>query len=287
MPTPEQIVATSVKLVTLPEIFTRVKRVVDDPDTTAIDLALVISADPAMTARVLRLINSAFWGFSRNIESLSRAVSLLGMIQVHDLVLATSVAQTFDGMRPQLMDVAKFWRGCVFRGLAATALARKIKLVDLGRVFTEGLISDIGHMVLFLNLPELAAQALEQTRERPWELAQAERALIGCDAAQVGGALADAWKLPACFGAAIRHLNDPHNAGSHAMEASLLHIAAALAQHQGAARDEPAWAAAITPFAWQSLALTADCLPEIRAEVETSLSATAQLFGASVAGSAA
>lgn len=286
MPTANEIVASSVKLVTLPAIFATVKKVVDDPDTTAMDLAKVILADPAMTARVLRLINSAFWGLSRKIDSLSRAISLLGMVQVHDMVLATSVVEAFDRVRPELMDVAKFWRGSVLRGLAATELARKGKLVDLGRVFTEGLMSDLGHMVLYTKLPELAAQAREQTRDRPWELAQAERALIGCDFTQVGGALTDSWNLPPCFGEAIRHQNDPQGAFAYALEASLLHIAALVAELPGTERENANLVARIAPFAWQTVALTPDCLPEVIANVESELSATARMFGLPVTGAA-
>lgn len=283
MPTAEQIVASQLKLVTLPAIFARVKQVVEDNNATAFDLAKVVSADPALTARVLKLINSAFWGFNGQIGSLSRAVSLLGMVQVHDLVLSTSVAEAFDGMRPGRMNVAKFWRCSVMRGIAATALAHRSALVDLGRVFSEGLLSDLGHMVLYLEVPELAARAMEQAREQPWTLAAVERELIGCDFAQVGGALTDAWKLPQCFGAAIRHQLDPQAAGDYALEASLLHIAASLAEGHG---TEPANAGAISriaPFAWQTLGLTPDCLPEILAQVEANLSATTQMFCARAA----
>ncbi len=284
MTTAEQMVASSVTLVTLPAIFVRVKRVVDDQTTTAIDLARVISADPAMTARVLKLINSAFWGFGSRIDSLSRAVSLLGMIHVHDLVLATSVLETFQRLRPEKMDVAKFWRGSLFRGLAATALARKSKLVDLGRVFVEALMSDLGHMVLYLKAPEFAAGAMQQTREQPWELARTERALIGCDFAQVGGELTDSWNLPPCFGETIRHQNDPQAAGEYALEASLLHIAAVLAELHASDCDTAALAARIAPSAWQIIGLSPDCLPEIILEVEANLSATTRLFGLPASG---
>ena len=279
MQSAEQIVASSVTLVTLPAIFTAVKKVVDDPDTTAMDLARVIFADPAMTARVLKLINSAFWGMNRQIDSLSRAVSLLGMLQVHDMVLSTSVVETFDRMRPDRMDVARFWRGSVFRGLAATALARKGKLVDLGRVFTEGLMSDLGHMVLYTKLPVLALQASDQTRDRPCELAPTEMALIGCDYAQVGAALTDLWQLPPCFGSAIRHQNDPEQAGSFALEAALLHIAGLLFELPAGARERAEQLARITPFAWRTIGLAADCVPEILAEVDANLLATARMFG--------
>lgn len=283
MPTAEQMVASSVTLVTLPAIFIRVKRVVDDQTTTATDLAKVISADPAMTARVLKLINSAFWGFSGRIDSVSRAVSLLGMIHVHDLVLATAVVEAFDRVRPEQMDMAKFWRGSVLRALAATALARRSKLADLGRVFTEALLSDLGHMVIYLKAPELAAQALLQTQEQPWELAEAERSLIGCDFAQVGGTLVDSWKLPECYGDAIRHQNAPQGAAAHALEASLLHVAGMLAALRGSETERAALVARIAPFAWQTIRLGPDCLPEIMYEVESNLSATAHMFGVPLA----
>jgi len=141
-------------------------------------------------------------------------------------------------------------------------------------------------MVLYLKVPELAVRAMEQTREQPWELARIERALIGCDFAQVGGELTDSWRLPPCFGEIIRHQNDPQGAGEYALEASLLHIAAMLAVLQGSERDKAALVARIEPSAWQIIGLSPDCLPEIIFDVETHLSATARLFGIPVSGAA-
>jgi HD-like signal output (HDOD) protein len=283
MQTAQEVVATSVNLVTLPAIFIQVKRVADDKNASVDDLARVISADPAMTARVLKLINSSFWGVSGKIESLSRAVSLLGMRPVHDLVLATSVVEAFDRLQPQLMDSTRFWQGSVFRALAATALARQSvaagKSVDLGRVFTQALMSDLGHMVMFIKMPELAAQALEETRHRPWALAQVERELIGCDFAQVGGALTDAWQLPLAFGEAIRHQSNPQAGGRHALEASLIHIAATLAELEGKLSESELLIAQIAPYAWEATGLDANCLPGIIPEVEINLMMTSQMFG--------
>lgn len=279
MPTAEQLVASSVNLVTPPVIFARVKQLVDDPDATTLDIAKAIATDPAMTARVLKLVNSAFWGVSGGVDSLPQAVSLLGMNPIHDLVLASSVIATFDGVRPELMDVTKFWRAGVFRSLAATALARRSARSDVGRVFTQALMSDLGHMVLYIKVPELTAQAKLQTRERPWERAQAERKLIGCDFAQVGAALTEAWKLPPTFGEAILHQNAPQQAGVHAVEASLLHIATLLAEGRTSEDGNVTFDALITPFAWTTLGLNPDCLGEVIFEVEADLSATAQMFG--------
>jgi HD-like signal output (HDOD) protein len=274
----DSLVAGSLDLLTLPDVFLKVKDVVEDPDTTARDLARVISADPATTARILRLVNSAFWGFSGRIESVSRAVALLGMFQVHDLVLATAVATTFQRIDPAKVDVAGFWSGSVYRGLAAAALARAGALVDVGRVFTEGLLSDIGHMVLFHKVPELAATAIERAAPQPWTTASIEHQLIGCDHAEVGGALADAWRLPACFGIAIRQQIAPGSGDAHGLEAALLHIGAMLAHGRSDTRIAAACVAQIDPSAWEITGLTPDCLPAVRAEVAANLSATEQLF---------
>lgn len=274
----DALVAGSIDLLTLPDVFMKVKAVVEDPDTTALHLSRVISADPAMTARVLKLVNSAFWGFSGRIESVSRAVSLLGMFQVHDLVLATSVATTFQRIDPKTVDLTAYWRGSVYRALAASELARAGKLVDLGRVFTEGLLSDIGHMVLFHKVPTLAAQAIECARAEPWSMAAFEREAIGCDHAQVGGALADAWRLPACFGTSIRRQLVPSAIGDHDLEAALLHIGAMLAHGRDDTRLASACVAHIDPAAWAITGLAPDCLPGVRAAVAANLTATEQLF---------
>ena len=277
MPTANEIVASGVKLVTLPGIYLRVKNVIDDPATSPHDLTKVIATDPGMTARVLRLVNSAFWGLGGQIESVSRAVTLLGMLHVHDVVLATSVGLAFKGVEPACMDVPRFWRQSVFRALAANALARKCELADLERVFVEGLLSDIGHMVLYQRVPDLAARALELAREQPDELPRLERELIGCDYAEVGGALVQAWNLAPCFHAVIRYQNEPALAADHALEAALVLIGAQLAACElgdGAAAKN----VRIPASAWQLTGLDERCIDDVLAETRAGLSAVIALF---------
>ena len=288
LPTAQEIVASSVKLVTVPGIYLRVKQVVDNPDTTPHDLTKVVSTDPAMTARVLRLVNSAFWGLGGKIESVSRAVSLLGMLHVHDVVLATSVALAFRGIKPARMDVPRFWRLSVFRALAANALARRCDLADLERLFVEGLLADIGHMVLYQRVPELAARALEHVRDQPDELPRAERELIGCDYAEVGAELCTAWNLPACFHTVIGKQNDPAAAGDRALEAALVLIASQLAAREMRTGDA-ARNVRIPASAWQFAGLDESCLAEVLQETRDGLSALIALFdfGPSALGSGA
>jgi HD-like signal output (HDOD) protein len=275
--TANDLVSAGVKLVTLPGIYLQVKRVIDDPETSPQDLTRVLTTDPGMSARVLRLVNSAFWGFGGQIETVSRAVTLLGMLHVHDIVLATSVAVAFKGITPVRMDVPRFWRHSVFRALAANALARKAELSDMERVFVEGLLSDIGHMVLFQRVPELAAQALELARDKPAELPRLERELIGCDYAEVGSALVQAWGLAPCFPIVIAHQHDPEMAGEHAFEAALVQIAGALALQEFGA-GPAAKNVQIPASAWQLTGLDEGCVSQILDETRSGLSTVISMF---------
>lgn len=275
----EQLVAASINLVTLPAIYLRVKRVLDDKDANVSDLAKVISVDPALTARVLKLINSSFFGLSGTVDSLDRALSLLGMRPVHDLVLATAVVDAFDRVRPELMDTARFWQASVYRALAAKTLARLCGQGDSGRVFTQALMSDLGHMVLFIKEPVVTAAALKECHNKPWALAATERELLGCDFADVGAALAQVWQLPSSFVHSIRHQNQPEKAGAFTRDASLLQVAGVLSCLDAKLADSAEHIAHISPFVWKTLGLDAACLADVVPEVEINLMSTAQMFG--------
>ena len=97
-------------LTTLPDLYVRVKNVIDDPNASHKDLADVLSIDPVISARLLRVANSAFYGLPSQIATISRAVNLLGTQQVHDLVLATAVIQTLEDSFPPALRPSVFWR---------------------------------------------------------------------------------------------------------------------------------------------------------------------------------
>jgi HD-like signal output (HDOD) protein len=207
--TAQELALRTTELVTLPAIYHRVKEVFDDPEGSVLDLAKVVVADPGITMRVLRVVNSVFYGFPGKVETMSRAVSVLGMQQVHDIVLATTVTAVFSGMRPERMDVTRFWRASAMRGLLSRAAAKSCGLLDAERLFVGGLLADIGHMVMYMHAPKQAEQALVESRTTGVAPEVIERELIGCDYAQVGEALLRAWQLPTSFAVAIGAQLDP------------------------------------------------------------------------------
>ena len=158
MPTALEIVTDIDRLASMPAVYHRVKQVIDDPNGSMGRLAEAMATDPAMTARILRIVNSPYYGYPGHIDTISRALSILGMQQVHDLVLAWAISATFVGIRPALMSMDSYWRNSVARAVAARQLAKRARFVNTERLFVEGLLSNIGHLVMYFRAPELAAR---------------------------------------------------------------------------------------------------------------------------------
>lgn len=233
----QELVAYVDRLATLPDVYLKVRAALDDPDVSIAEVADVIATDPSLTAALLRLANSAFYGYARKIESIQRAVSLIGLEQVHDLVLATSVTAMFAGIRPQRMDMARFWRDSVRRGMLAREVARSVRGISPERLFVSGLLADAGHLVMYVAVPDLMALVLDTPPGDGDTLPDVERRIIGCDFAEVGAALTAKWQLPVTFGVLIGSQLQPEAAGDSAPSAALLNLISAVAGQAGGANE--------------------------------------------------
>lgn len=247
------------RLVTLPAIYFQIKRVIESPNSSIIDIARTISTDAALTARLLKIVNSPLYSQSRPVETVSRAVSMLGMNQIHDLSLAACLASAFKSIPPSRMDMAKYWRNSLRRAVAARDLARTCGVMDRERLFVQGLLSDVGHMVMYLRIPEAAAEMLDLaiSGKRPLYIIERER--LDCDWGQVGAALLKAWGLPPGIHEAIAGHADPKAYQPHALESALLHLVSASiwAEEFGLDID-----GLIVPDAWSITGLSREQLAE-------------------------
>lgn len=256
----EELVNMSSSMLSLPDVYLQVKGVIDNPESTMADLSRVISIDPGMTAIVLKLVNSAFYGMPRKVETISRAVGILGMQPLHDLVLAISVTKTFSGLSQQVMTMKTFWANSFFSGLAARELARKCFLVDSERMFVEGLLRDLGHLLLYQHLPEQAEEAIKIAANTGEPIQTTEQNLIGFDYTQVGKALIDAWQLPRNIGEAIRHQHHPSGTPDYQFEAALLNIAGALTEGFQSPNGQGIWKALVALESWTLTGLDEDSI---------------------------
>jgi HD-like signal output (HDOD) protein len=182
------------------------------------------------------------------------------MQPLHDLVLAASITKTFSGLSQQVMTMKTFWANSFFSGLAARELARKCFLVDSERMFVEGLLRDLGHLLLYQHLPEQAEEAIKIAANTGEPIQTTEQNLIGFDYTQVGKALIDAWQLPRNIGEAIRHQHHPSGTPDYQFEAALLNIAGALTEGFQSPNGQGIWKALVAPESWTLTGLDEDSI---------------------------
>ncbi len=219
-------------LVSLPEVALRVNEMVDDPDCSVQALGKVISQDPALTMRLLGIANSPFYGLARQVENVAQALTLLGLQQVRNLVLASAVSSVFERIPQELITLKDFWRHSLFCGLVAQALGERGDS-RFSTLFTAGLLHDVGQLILFHRYPEQMREAILQQVEggEPLDMAEAERRFIGTDHCQVGAALARQWRLPERYIAVIAGHHDAAVAEpAHRPSVALIAIANRIAE---------------------------------------------------------
>ena len=274
----QELVTYIESLAALPSVYYRVREQLESPNGSIREIASLIEADPALTTGVLKLVNSAFYGLSRKIESVERAIPVLGLRQTNELVLAITVSNVFDGIRPQYMDMRRYWIGSMITALTARELAHLTCNPAAGRLFVIGLLADIGHLVMYQTVPELTVAALTAANAGSEPLHEAERRIIGCDSAEVGATLMDIWKLPSSFAEIIGAQITPQLACKHIIEAQLLHIA--LAVSRADRYNEPSDLALqrIDPDIWDNIRLSSSSFSRIREAVEMNLSSCTAMF---------
>ncbi len=217
-------VTRDAKLISLPEAYLNLKAVIDRPNTTVQHVAEAISHDPALTTRVLRLVNSPYFGLPNPIDNIPRAVSLLGTQQIHDLALATAVAHSFRGIDPKRYNLSSFWRGSAFCGLVSQQLGRVCGINTPERLFVAGLLSDLGHLILFQSVPKETLHAEKLAQERSLPLVEVEREVLGLDYARVGATLMRQWRLPEALIETTEYHPEPMRAQRDPLATAAVHI---------------------------------------------------------------
>lgn len=266
--TPDQLVNGTVELASLPQVYTRVNEMMESPNYSALDIGQVIASDPALTVRILKIANSAFYGFPSQIDTLSRAITVLGLRELRDLILATTVVDLFKGMRGSIVDMDDFWRHSVCCGLAARALASHRRELQNERFFVAGLLHDIGSLVMYHRIPELAEEALVRARRMTMPLHAAEQDVLGWDHTAVGGELLRAWKLPAHLQEAVAFHHHPSAAPHYPSDAAVVHLADLIADTMQKGNAGNPHVSPLDQTAWQRIGLSPEVIEPIIGEVE-------------------
>jgi HD-like signal output (HDOD) protein len=185
-------------IATLPEVTAKIVATVEDPKASAAALHKIVAHDPALVSRILKVVNSAFYGLPGQIGSIERAIVLLGLNAVKNIAVAASLGQLFRGVKLCEGFTAKdLWTHCIATGVAARELAREMKLPIAEEAFLAGMIHDIGMLVALQVWPEQLRRVCETARLNPTaDFCALEREMNGCDHQQLGAGLTELWKFP-------------------------------------------------------------------------------------------
>jgi len=212
-------------LVSPPDICMQLFELIHSPSSGAADIARVVAIDPNLTARLLRIANSSFYSFSRKIDTISRAVTVIGNTELYQLVLSISAVKTFAHIPNELVRMETFWRHSVYTGLLARALAIRANVLHPERLFVAGLMHDLGSLVLYNQRPEAMRDLLLMADGDEEVLYQGELERFEFSHASVAAHMMERWQLPETLIDAIKWHHQPEAAEVSTIEAHILYLA--------------------------------------------------------------
>lgn len=231
-PSQDALIAATIQeishIATLPEVTLKIIRIVEDPESSAQDLNKVITNDPALGARILKVVNSAFYGLPGQIGSINRAIVLLGLNAVKNIAIAASLAKLFRGGQicPQF-NARDLWQHSIGVATGTQLLSKECGLGLPDEAFLAGLIHDIGIMVEMQARRAKLVEGFEMLEANPdMSFLEMEAQVIGADHQQFGAALCRHWKFPASFGYVTGFHHRPQElAKANRTLTSLVHLA--------------------------------------------------------------
>jgi len=209
----------------LPQLYAQALRIASDPEGDIIRLQEILQHDPSLTAHILKIANSAYYGFPNRIESLRTGIVMLGTLEIIRLLTAASALAAFPRQHLSSdFDPIHFWYHSAAVGEASAFLRRKLNLQLAGDVYTGGLLHDIGKILLAARFQVEYDLCLRYARQHQVPMRIAEHRVLGIDHASIGGLLALRWDLPVPLVAMITHHMTPQKETFHPVEVSLVHL---------------------------------------------------------------
>ena len=258
-------------------VLEEIEQTLASPQCNLSTIGDAIQKDTDLTARLLRLANSPFYGFANRLSTVTEAVSLLGIQQIQDMIVASSVLDRFEGVPDNLVNKDSFWRHSLAVGVGARLLAMERRLPKPDKFFVAGLLHDVGRLVLLSQASEQAKAVFELYQRERMLLHEAEMKILGYDHQQIGRELLTSWSYPAILVQAVAYHHNP-TASVAKMEASVVHIADHLVCAMGLGSSGEQFIAPLDERAWATLGLGVDILSRLIETIDEQIEAVEQAF---------
>jgi HD-like signal output (HDOD) protein len=280
---PQTIVRDAVKnvsaLSTLPEITTRIIATVENPRSSVGELHKIIAHDPSLSSRILKVVNSAFYGVSGQIGSVQRAIVLLGLTAVKNIAVAASLGQLFRGAKLGAGFSAKdLWTHCIAVGVTSRDLAKRIGAANTDEFFLAGLIHDVGILVELQTWPEKIESICSTVKNKDANFCETERQALGVDHQALGKGLAEQWKFTKVCQLVAGFHHNPAELEEDCPQAWAVHIADTLCCQNAQGFNLTAKGREIDPMALSKLGIDASVVDQIKGSMAESISGAMGVF---------
>jgi HD-like signal output (HDOD) protein len=253
------VIEASNRMGTLPVVFHRLIEMINNPNTTAAELADLVVMDPALTAKLLRLVNSPFYGLAQKIETIPRAVAMVGTRQLITLAMGATLITAFKGVPVSLVNMQSFWSHSISCGAASRLLTRHASLPQPENSFVAGLLHDISRLLIYTQLPNHSLYILTEAKRRQISIHNLEKETLGFTHEELGGELLRAWNCPDILVRRVARHHKPVTEDSTAEDA-ILPAANMLVQALGYGSSGDILILPLEPVAWTKLSLSPEKL---------------------------
>ncbi len=252
-------------LPTVPGVLKRLSAIIEKPRITIVEISAFISNDPALTTKVLKMVNSAIYGFPGRIASVSHATMLLGLNVIKGLLLGVSV---FELMQKTMNGLYEHSLACA---IASRVIAQKKNLKEPEEVSVAGLLHDIGKVILVLEFAQEYEAAMKDALERKIAIVEAEKTQFSATHADAGGWLAEKWRFPRNLIEVIEFHHRPALAKNAPLEAAIVHVADMLVRARGFGFAGEDFVPEVNPVAFELLKLSDQDIKDVLRETEDNM----------------
>ncbi len=244
-------------LVSPPDVCIKVFDLIESHNPSAASIGEVVSRDPNLSLRLLKIVNSSYYNFSSKIDTVSRAIAVIGISELYSMVIAITAVKTFSHIPHNVVNMDTFWRHSLYTAVLSRLLAKRLNVLHPERLFVAGLMHDIGSLILYHRAPETAKELLIQAAGDEDVLHQAESEAFGFSHAAIGALLMKLWHIPEPICDAVANHHQPGMAKAGTMETAIIHMANSLANHTeiGAFCELPMTELTIDEAAWPQVGL--------------------------------
>ena len=276
--TAKSLVNKTSQLYSLPTIYTQLDEAIKDPFSELQDLAKILLDDAGISARVLKLANSAFYSFPSKIETITRAITIIGTKQLGDIVLATCVINLFKNIPEEVIDMDSFWRHSIATGICARVISTYQREPNVERFYLMGLLHDIGRLIMFIHIPDRVSKQIQYCKTNNMLLHLYEQHDLGFDHAEVGQYLLESWNLPKSIQKAVGNHHKPMYSIGLPKEAAIIHFSDIVANALQLGNSGESFVPPLNEQAWKSLELKPSQIPTMIEHIEKQYEDVVDIF---------